>query len=288
MKKQDTIVITDSSCDYSPEQAEFAGFSMVPLTVSFGEQNFLDGLEITPSQFYNKLSKDKELPKTSQPNPEMFCSIFKKYSYAKNIICITISSELSGTIKSANIAAQILKEQNFEPKIHVIDSYNGSVATGYMAQTACQMVKQGKEIDEIILRLKQMQKTMAIYFVPETLEYLRKGGRIGNVRAAVGGILGIKPILTVLEGKATDIGKCRGSIQMRQKLVQKFLECAKNLKEVIVIHTDAQVAVQELIKEIKKSVPDIKINIHMVGAVIGTYIGSGAVGLAFEEKKPRW
>ena len=146
----------------------------------------------------------------------------------------------------------------------------------------------GKNIDEILARLEQMQKTVGIYFVPDTLEYLRKGGRIGNVRAAVGSLLGIKPILTVIDGKATDIGKCRGAAQVRQKLVQKFLECAKSLKEVIVIHTDAPIAAQELVKELKKSVPEIKIHLHIVGSVIGTYIGAGAIGLAFEEKQPRW
>lgn len=288
MQKQDIVVISDSSCDYSPEQAAAAGFSMVPLTINFGEESFLEGLEITPSQFYNRLAKENELPKTSQPSPEMFCSVFKKYADAKHIVCITISSGLSGTVRSANIAKQMLEEQNFEPKIHIVDSYNGCAATGLIAETAATMVKQGKNIDEILARLEQMKSTTAIYFVPESLEYLRKGGRIGNVRAAVGGLLGIKPIITVIDGKATDAGKCRGAVQIRQKLVQKFLECAKNIKEVIVVHTDAPVAAQELVKELKKSVPEIKIHLHMVGAVIGTYIGAGAVGLAFEEKKPRW
>lgn len=285
---QDIVVITDSSCDYSPEQAANAGFSMVPLTVSFGNENFLEGLEITPSQFYSRLAKETELPKTSQPSPEMFCSVFKKYKDAKHIVCITISSGLSGTIRSATIAAQMLEEENFAPKIHVVDSLNGCTATGLMAETAAKMANEGKNIDEILARLQEIQKTTAIYFVPDTLENLRKGGRIGNVRAAVGSLLGIKPILTVIDGKATDIGKCRGAAQVRQKLVQKFLECAKSLKEVIVIHTDAPVAAQELVKELKKSVPEIKINLHIVGSVIGTYIGAGAVGLAFEEKQPRW
>ena len=288
MQKQDIIVITDSSCDYSPEQADASGFSMVPLTVAFGNETFLEGLEITPAQFYSRLAKESELPKTSQPSPEMFCRVFKKYSDAKHIICITISSGLSGTIRSATIAAQMLEEENFSPEIHIVDSLNGCAATGFMAETAAKMVKEGKEINEILARLEQMQKTTAIYFVPDTLENLRKGGRIGNVRAAVGSVLGIKPIITVIDGKATDIGKCRGTTQVRQKLIQKFLECAKSLKEVIVIHTDAPIAAQELVKELKKSVPEIKIKLHIVGSVIGTYIGAGAIGLAFEEKQPRW
>lgn len=282
------VVITDSSCDYSPEQAAAAGFSMVPLTVSFGEEHFLEGLELTPSQFYRRLAKIDDLPKTSQPSPEMFMSVFRKYSDADHIVCITISSGLSGTVRSATLAATLLEEQGFGPKIHVVDSLNGCAATGLMAETAARMAQEGAKINEILHRLQEMQRTVGIYFVPDTLEYLRRGGRIGNVRAAVGSLLGIKPLLTVIDGVPIDIAKCRGMAQIKNKLVQKFLETAKNLQDVIVVHTDAPARAAELAQELKSAVKGIRIHTHAVGSVIGTYIGAGAVGLAFEEKAPRW
>ncbi len=285
---ENIIVLTDSSCDYSPEQALDAGFTMVPLTVSFGEETFLEGLEITPAQFYKRLRKAKELPKTSQPSPEMFMQVFRKYTEAAHIVCITISGGLSGTVRSASLAASLLEEHGFAPKIHVIDSCNGCAATGLMAEEAARMAQNGASIDGILRRLEQMQRTTAIYFVPETLEYLRRGGRIGNVKAAIGGLLGIKPMLTVIEGLAVDAGKCRGAAQVRQKLVQKFLECAKDLREVIVVHTDAPMTAHALIQDLRHAVPDIRVRLHSVGAVIGTYIGTGAVGLAFEESAVRW
>ena len=282
------VVISDSSCDYSPEQALAAGFTMVPLTVMFGNESFLEGLELTPAQFYRRLAKADTLPKTSQPSPEMIMRIFQTYPEAEHIVCVTISGGLSGTVRSAEMAAAMLEEQGFQPKIHVVDSKNGCAATGLMAETAARMAKDGASIAEILDRLTAMQRTTGIYFVPDTLEYLRRGGRIGNVRAAVGGLLGIKPILTVLEGLAADVGKCRGAAQVRGKLVQKFLECAKDLHEVIVVHTDAPSQAHALIQELKHTVPGIRVRLHAVGAVIGSYIGAGAVGLVFEEKAPRW
>lgn len=282
------VVITDSSCDYSPEQADAAGFSMVPLTVYFGEEQFLEGLELTPSQFYRRLAKMDGLPKTSQPSPEMFMSVFRKYSDAEHIVCITISGGLSGTVRSATLAASLLEEQGFAPKIHIIDSWNGCAATGLLAETAARMAQEGASIEEILTRMQEMQRSVGIYFVPDTLEYLRRGGRIGNVRAAVGSLLGIKPLLTVIDGVPVDIAKCRGFGQIRQKLVQKFLETAKNLQDVIVVHTDAPMRAAELAQDLRNAVKGICIHTHAVGSVIGTYIGAGAVGLAFEEKAPRW
>jgi len=282
------IVITDSSCDYSPDQAAEVGFSMVPLTVSFGEEHFLEGLELTPTQFYRRLAKVQELPKTSQPSPESFMSVFRKYADADHIICITISSGLSGTVRSAQLAADLLRDQNFGPSVHVIDSLTGCTATGLFAETAARMVRDGAEIDEILARMTEMQRTSAIYFVPDTLEYLRRGGRIGNVKAAVGSLLGIRPLLTVIDGVPVDIAKCRGITQTKDKLIQKFLDTAKNLQEVTVVHTDALARAGELANDLRSAVQGIKIRTHTVGAVIGTYIGAGAIGLSFEEKAIRW
>lgn len=282
------VVISDSSCDYSPEQAAEAGFSMVPLTVYFGEEQFLEGLELTPAQFYHRLEKMKGLPKTSQPSPEMFMSVFRKYRDADHIICVTISSGLSGTVRSASLAAQLLQEQGFSPKIHVVDSLNGCAATGLMAEIAARMAQEDMPVDQILARLEELKHTMGIYFVPDTLEYLRRGGRIGNVRAAVGGLLGIKPMLTVNAGIPVDIAKCRGMAQIRQKLVQLFLEKAKSLQDVIVVHTNAPARAAELAQDLKHAVKDIRIRTHAVGSVIGTYIGAGAIGLVFEEKAVRW
>lgn len=282
------VVISDTSCDYSADQAEAAGFSMVPLTVTFGDETLLDGLELTPSQFYKRLAKMNGLPKTSQPSPDAFMRVFEKFSAAKHIICVTVTGVSSGTVRSAQLAADLLREKGFQPEIHVVDSCNASAAVGLLAETACGMVRDGCGIDEILARLHEMQHTTALYFLLDTLEYVRKGGRIGNISAVFGQLLGIKPLLTFLEGAPTDVAKCRGYKQATAKLVQKFIDTAANLHEVIIVHADAPAAAAALAGDLKALVKDIKIRIHAAGAVIGTYAGPGAIGLAFEEKAVRW
>ncbi|MCI8881034.1 DegV family protein [Clostridiaceae bacterium] len=282
------VVISDTSCDYSADQAEAAGFSMVPLTVTFGDETLLDGLELTPSQFYKRLAKMNGLPKTSQPSPDAFMRVFEKFSAAKHIICVTVTGVSSGTVRSAQLAADLLREKGFQPEIHVVDSCNASAAVGLLAETACGMVRDGCGIDEILARLHEMQHTTALYFLLDTLEYVRKGGRIGNISAVFGQLLGIKPLLTFLEGAPTDVAKCRGYKQATAKLVQKFIDTAANLHEVIIVHADAPAAAAALAGDLKALVKDIKVRIHAAGAVIGTYAGPGAIGLAFEEKAVRW
>ena len=282
------VVISDTSCDYSADQAEAAGFSMVPLTVTFGDETLLDGLELTPSQFYKRLAKMNGLPKTSQPSPDAFMRVFEKFSAAKHIICVTVTGVSSGTVRSAQLAADLLREKGFQPEIHVVDSCNASAAVGLLAETACGMVRDGCGIDEILARLHEMQHTTALYFLLDTLEYVRKGGRIGNISAVFGQLLGIKPPLTFLEGAPTDVAKCRGYKQATAKLVQKFIDTAANLHEVIIVHADAPAAAAALAGDLKALVKDIKVRIHAAGAVIGTYAGPGAIGLAFEEKAVRW
>ena len=282
------VVISDTSCDYSADQAEAAGFSMVPLTITFGDETLLDGLELTPSQFFKRLAKMNGLPKTSQPSPDAFMRVFEKFSAAKHIICVTVTGVSSGTVRSAQLAADLLREKGFQPEIHVVDSCNASAAVGLLAETACGMVRDGCGIDEILARLHEMQHTTALYFLLDTLEYVRKGGRIGNISAVFGQLLGIKPLLTFLEGAPTDVAKCRGYKQATAKLVQKFIDTAANLHEVIIVHADAPAAAAALAGDLKALVKDIKVRIHAAGAVIGTYAGPGAIGLAFEEKAVRW
>ncbi len=282
------VVISDTSCDYSADQAEAAGFSMVPLTVTFGDETLLDRLELTPSQFFKRLAKMNGLPKTSQPSPDAFMRVFEKFSAAKHIICVTVTGVSSGTVRSAQLAADLLREKGFQPEIHVVDSCNASAAVGLLAETACGMVRDGCGIDEILARLHEMQHTTALYFLLDTLEYVRKGGRIGNISAVFGQLLGIKPLLTFLEGAPTDVAKCRGYKQATAKLVQKFIDTAANLHEVIIVHADAPAAAAALAGDLKALVKDIKVRIHAAGAVIGTYAGPGAIGLAFEEKAVRW
>lgn len=281
-------VISDSSCDYSAEQQRTAGFSVVPLTVSFGETTYTDGKDLPPKRFFELLAAAKgSLPKTSQPSPEAFREAFRAQADADHIICVTVTGESSGTVRSAQLAADLLAEEGFAPQIHIVDSRNASAAVGLMAETAAKMAADHAEISEILARLAQMQRTVALYFLLDTLEYVRRGGRIGNITAALGGLLGIKPILTFLHGAPTDIAKCRGYHQSKDKLIALFHEKAASREEIIIVHADAFDRAHALATDLKQRFGGIRIRIHAAGAIIGTYAGPGAIGLIFEEKAPR-
>lgn len=281
-------VVADSSCDFDPELAKKIGFSLVPLTVTVDNKHFIDREDISTELFFKLLKESKELPKTSQPSPESFMKEFRKHSDCDYIICVCVSSKVSGTANSATMAKHFLEEEGFKPKIVVIDSLNTSVTIGLMAKTASIMAAAGKSIEDILSKLEDMQKKLSIYFILDTLEYVRKGGRIGNITAIVGTLLNIKPILTFFKGSPTNIDKCRGFAQAKDKLIAKFMDTAADLSEVTIVHAQAFDRAKELSAELSNLIKDIKIQVLEVGAVMGTYTGPGAIGIAFEEKLPRW
>jgi DegV family protein with EDD domain len=280
-------VFTDSSCDYSRDYAAKEHISIVPLTVSFGDRQFKDGVDIDGAAFFRLLKENPDiLPKTSAPNPDDFIKAFRSVgSDCEDIICVTISSKSSGTFNSAMIAKDILSEEHdFKPRIIIFDTYNATIAVGIIASTAADMATKGKTVDAIMKRLNEMRDRTSFYCILDTLEYLRKGGRIGTVKAVLGTLLNIKPILTFINGTPTDIDKTRGLMQAQMKLINLFIDRSANLKEVYIIHAASIDCAKGLANELGKLVKDIKFKIFEVGAVIGTYSGPGAIGLAFEEK----
>lgn len=281
-------VIADSSCDFTPEEAAQAGFSLVPLTVAFDDKKYIDGVELDSAHFFELLQNAKNLPKTSQPSPDAFMKEFLKFADCDAIICVCVTGKSSGTVNSAAMAQKLLEEEGFAPKIYIVDSMNASCAIALMAKTAASMAKEGKTAEEIMDRLQQMQKRLSIYFILDTLEFVRRGGRIGNISAIVGTILNIKPVLTFFKGSPTNIDKCRGFIQAKDKLVKRFLENALTLEEITIIHAAAFDRASALAEELKQKIAGIQVEIHEVGAVMGTYTGPGGIAIAFEEKHPRW
>ena len=205
-------VITDSSCDFTPERAKKAGFSVVPLNVTFEDGTvYRDGVDLTSEEFFKKLAASRQLPKTSQPTLEAWMDAFRQYEDYDDIIVITVSSKLSGTINGAGMARRMIREEGFRPHIHLVDSQTASAAVAAFALEAVRMVKEGKNAQEILTRLLYLQNHLAIYFIIDSLEYLRKGGRIGLVEGVVGSLLQIKPVIFVNDdGVYQTLTKARG------------------------------------------------------------------------------
>ena len=276
-------IVTDSTCYLPQETLKALGISIVPLHVIWGEEDFLDNVTIHPQEFYQKLPHAKVLPSTSQPSPKEFINVYKPILDAGNeIVSIHISSRLSGTIDSANQAAKYFQTS----KISVFDSLTTSMGLGFQAIAAAQAALAGKTRDECINAAMQVRNKSNIFFVVKTLEYLKKGGRIGSASALLGTALDLKPILTLVDGKIEAHSKVRTFKKAMQKTAEMVsAETEKNNKlHAAFIGAEAPEDIAFLRSELLKLVPPLKIGQEFeagISPVIGTHTGPGAVGICF-------
>lgn len=283
-------ILADSSCDFTPERAQKAGFSVVPLQVTFEDGSvYRDGIDLTSEEFFKKLAASKQLPKTSQPTIETWMDAMKQFADYDDIIVITVSGKVSGSLSGASMARRMLREEEeFRPNIHLIDSMTASGAVAGFALEAVRMVREGCRAQEILNRLLYLQNHLAVYFIFDSLEYLRKGGRIGKATALAGKVMGIKPLLTFFEGEPKNVDKVRGVQAGCKKLVEGFLQRAADLHHVMVISSCAPERVEVITRMLQTHISDIAITYVEIGAVIGTYVGPGGIALVYEEKEARW
>lgn len=283
-------ILADSSCDFTPERAQKAGFSVVPLQVTFEDGSvYRDGIDLTSEEFFKKLAASKQLPKTSQPTIETWMDAMKQFADCDDIIVITVSGKVSGSLSGASMARRMLREEEeFRPNIHLIDSMTASGAVAGFALEAVRMVREGCRAQEILNRLLYLQNHLAVYFIFDSLEYLRKGGRIGKATALAGKVMGIKPLLTFFEGEPKNVDKVRGVQAGCKKLVDGFLQRTADLHHVMVISSCAPERVEMITRMLQTHISDIAITYVEIGAVIGTYVGPGGIALVYEEKEARW
>lgn len=271
-------IVTDSTADISPSRAEELGITVIPLTVNFGMQQYLDGEEISSEEFYPRLAASSSLPTTSQPSPAEFKAVYERLLQDHDsIISIHISSGLSGTISSALTAKELVAGD-----IHIIDSESISLGIGLIVLEAVEMVQQGLPAAEIVAQLERIRKQTEVMFTLDTLEYLHKGGRIGKVSAIMGALLNIKPVVRVVDGIYIPVGKVRRQEQALQEMVNQFqaLAAGKTVKRVVVAHGAAPAAAKQLAEKLKQAFAiDIDM-VSQVGPVIGVHTGPGTVGAA--------
>ena len=211
-----TRIIVDSTADLMPEYKQRV--HTVPLTVCFGTEEYLDGITIDNKTFYEKLIESDVLPTTSQATPNAFAEEFEKVKAAgDSAVVITLSSKLSGTYQSAVIAAEDYEH------IYVVDSGTAAMGSGILTELAFRLLDEGKSAQEIAVALEEEKKKIIIVALVDTLEYLKKGGRISKAVAFAGGVLNIKPVLSVINGEITMLGKARGSKMGNHLLVQEMV-----------------------------------------------------------------
>lgn len=275
-------IIVDSSTDVGEQYRNRIGF--VPLTVCFGEEEYFDGVNLDKEEFYRKLVESDVLPTTSQATPATFDKVFRDVSASgDSAVVICLSSKFSGTYQSAVIAAE-----DYE-NIYVVDSRNVSIGTGVLAELAVNCAEQGMAASQIAELIGRRREDVCIVALLDTLEYLKKGGRISKTVAFAGGVLNIKPVVTVTGGEVSLIGKARGSRNGNNLLVEKIKQSGgvDFSMPVLLGYTGMNSDLLDKYVEDSKelwadSVADIPRS--LLCSVIGTHVGPGAVAVAFFKK----
>ena len=273
-------IIVDSTADLQPQIEEKVG--IVPLSVRFGQQEYLSGVTIDSRKFYELLSESEELPTTSQPTPFAFAEAFRNaVEDGYEVICITCSGKLSGTNQSANIAAA-----EFSGKVHVVDSNTIAIAQGILAEYAVNLAEEGLSSEIILEKLLSKRDKIRLLALVDTLEYLKKGGRVSSAAALTGSLLNIKPLIAVEDGILKVIGKARGSRQGNKLLVQEIqkvggIDFDMPLMLGYTGLSDAQLQKYVLDSGVLWEAHTEELPVSMVSSVVGTHTGPGAVAVAF-------
>ncbi|MBU3101312.1 MULTISPECIES: DegV family protein [Clostridium] len=275
-------IITDSTSYINADLKEKYDISIVSLSVIFKNEEFKE-INIENETFYEKLGKNLSIPTSSQPPlAEMYNILESQISDNNEVVCIFMSSDMSGTYSNACLAKSMILEKYPNAVIKIIDSRSNSMQLGFAVLTAARAVYEEKSIEEVINITQDNIKRSKFMFIPDTLEYLKKGGRIGGASALLGTIFQIKPILTVINGKTELFDKVRTKKRAIQTMVDKFIEdiTKHGLGEVIIHHINDVEGAIEFAKIVEKCIGK-KVDIAPIGPVIGTHVGPGALGIVY-------
>jgi len=272
-------IVTDSTCDLPPEVFKQYDITVMPLSVHFGTETFLDGIDITRDEFYQRLQASPQLPTTSQPSAGEFCEAFGPMVEAGHeVVGVFISSELSGTCASAHAACSLLPDA----PITVIDPRTTSAGLGWMVWEAARMAESGADVAGIQARMAEMSGKMKLYFVVDTLEYLQKGGRIGGARALLGTVLRIKPILMLQEGRVEPLEQVRTRRKALQRLIEVIAQEMSGYRDVhaAILHAQAEDEAKALTEQVGDLLGLKSSFIAEIGPALGTHTGPGVLGIA--------
>jgi DegV family protein with EDD domain len=271
-------IVTDSASDMTAAAAGADGIVIVPLEVSFGEERFKAGVELTTEQFWDRMTApDAPFPKTAAASAGDFQTVFEKCfaDGAESIVCIDVAGTLSGSLKSATIA----REQLADREIHLIDSGSASMGEGVLAQMAAELAGEGKSAAQIANVINDRKRDLNVYIALDTLEYLKRGGRISGAQAAIGGLLSIKPIITIKDGAVEVIEKPRTRTRARERVIELLTE--RPAERLAVLHTmaeDVDGFREELIRRVPGGIDARLVSVQPVGPSVGPHLGPGGIG----------
>lgn len=272
-------IVTDSASDLPQRYVDRHAIAIVPLTIRFGAEELVDREELDVEEFWRRLRAADELPETSAPSAGRFEEAFRAMvdDGADGIVCINLSSRLSATMQAAQVAARAIGDAC---RIEVIDSRTVSMAQGNLCIAAAALAEAGASIDEIVADVLDRRDRTRIVGTLETLEYARKGGRIGIAQALVGTVLSIKPILEIREGVVAEAGKVRTRARALRTVVERL--AAQPVAHVAAYHGDAK-DFDEFLAMLDEVVPREQVITGLIGPVIGTHTGPGTIAVGFQE-----
>lgn len=271
-------VVTDSACDLPTPLVEALGIEVVPLTIRFGTEEFVDQVELSAAEFWDRVARFDGLPETAAPSPGAFEERYRHLMQrgATGIVCINLSSHLSGTMQSAQVAAAAVAA---DCPVQVIDSQSASMGQGNLCLTAARRAADGDSLESIVAEVVDRRDRTKLYATLDTLEHIRKSGRIGNARALLGSMLSIKPVIEIREGIVEEVQKVRTRSKALRALTEKAGE--GKIEHLAVLHGNAP-DLEELLDLLDPIFPRDEIITGVVGPVIGTHAGPRVIGVSFQ------
>lgn len=269
-------VVTDSTSDISPAEAERLGITVIPLNIHFGTEQLRDGVDILPQQFFERLVQSKTLPKTSQPSAGAFLESYQRLAQETDeILSIHISGKLSGTGNSARAARDALGDK---ARVEIVDSGTVSWPLGYAARMAQEAAEAGKSLEECAAAARDAMARTTLVFVLDTLEYLQRGGRIGRARAWLGQVFNIKPILTVRGGEVAPLERVRSRMKAEERLFELSTTGAE-LERVGIAHSSSTEEAERWADRVRDTRPGVAVDVGWLGPVVGVYAGPNVLGM---------
>lgn len=278
-------IVTDSACDLPAEVAEELGIEIVPLSIRFGDEEFIDREELTVAEFWNRCVNASELPETAAPAPGQFESTYRKLAAdgATGIVVVSLSGALSATIQSAELAARtITSDDSIDLNVRIVDSRTVTLGIGTIAIACAKAAAAGGTVEEIEALATDLAQRTRVFAALDTLDNLKKGGRIGNAKALLATALSIKPIIEVRDGIVEQGGKQRTRSKALKHLIEKVTTFEGRIENLAVLHADCSDV--DLFVEMLKPHYDGEIVVGEIGPVIGSHGGRGTIGVAFHER----
>ena len=276
LTSENTAIVLDSTSDYPDAPARFPNMRFVPLYVRFGDETFRDYVELGPAEFYEKLRVSPVTPATAQPTPQDFVSAYEELARYERIYSLHVSSKVSGTFQSAELAAQEIGD-----KVRVVDSRTASLAIAMLSHAIQRRLARGTTDEEVSTLIDRFHASCEVLFTVETLEYLQRGGRIGKAQAIAGGLLNLRPVLSVEDGEVVAVARVRGKQKALAEFERRFVAATTEGPglRIAIAHADAEEWVGTISELVWRVRPGAEIEFtSTLGAVVGTHAGPGAVG----------